>query len=909
MTKTLKIGLASGLIIWLLSFVQLQAWSDSLLIRAHFDDRPLVEVLDQLTVQYKIRFAYEPASIEGIKITAYIESRPLNEAIALILGASGLDYKILQDRQVMIRPGVSDPERASALDKARPQTMRLEGYIKDAENAMPLPYANISIPGTRYGTIGQKDGRFIFIVPYTEESIELKISYLGYEGKRVQLSSGKRRVVVGLQARSRVLEVVEIEEKQPLLLNSEEISKLILSSDRLPALPSLGAHDLFQALKYLPGVNGLDESSVGLSVRGGTENENLILLDGISLYYIDHFWGVFSSFNPEAIDQVEVYKSNFPLKYGGRTSSVINLSGKSADPDKLHASLGTNLLSSQFKLELPIANKLSLLVAARRSYSDIIQSDLYKNLFELVRTQENLTPTPDSMAANMNSLSLQTPDYYFYDVHAKAMFRPTEGEDLSLSFFQGVDVLDLSTKRDFFYPRRGIPQRAVESTTNKTKWLNRGASFQWQKQWLPQVESELSLSFSQFEKSFELATTVTRSSRDMDITRLRSSIYDLNKIDDVSFRPSVNWQLNANNQISIGGAFNRNAVKYQFEVNDRRPLRRDQLDTLGNTTSLFVEHTFQNQKGLELRWGLRDTYYSNTAQHYLSPRFSLQYQLDPHLQLKAAWGQYYQFTKEVYFQTHLGKLRSFWGLANGENVPVNKAIHYVLGFSVKYPDFLLDVEAYRKDMSGLVIYSTLRYVPGAIRNNRPAPVYAFFQGQGVSTGLDILLQKSSGLYTGWIAYSLGKVEHQYEGLNRGKAFAAEEDQRHELKFINMLRLGKWDLSLTWIYGSGKAFTNLSNQFRDNDINSPQDNFIQEERLPAYHRIDLGATYNFNLGPFDGEAGGSIYNLIDRTNVKYRQFLYTFEESRSVAGRTITRVIGDDAQLLGFTPNVFLNIRF
>lgn len=903
---------ASMLLASLLGPHALWAEQDSLLIRGHFINRPLVEVFNELSATYDLHFAYDPASVEDVTVSAHLPGQSVQEAMTLLLGHTQLEFRLLTPWQIVIRPGPSkEPKQGSA---PMPR-QHVKGYVRDAHTGLPLPFANVLVVGTQQGVVGRQDGRFSLSLPRQSQPIELNVSYLGFEAQRIRWIPSAEPLLVELKpAQASTTPPVEIRDR-PSLMSEQGISQLRLSARRLSSLPSMGEQDLLHALKYLPGVNGLNETSVGLSVRGGSAEENLLTLDGMTLYKVDHFWGIFSVFNSEAIEQMKVYKSDFPLKYGGRTSSIIELEGRAARSDRWHASAGVNLLSAQLQLEVPFTPKLSLMLAGRRSYTDVLESQLYQQLFAFASEQEEndigLEPvrTPDTTQRLANPLGTRSPSYYFYDLHAKLRFQPRKGSRWDLNYFQGGDVLDFSVERAFEYPRRRITQRVEEQTVNLNKWTNQGISAQWQTSWDEAWETTATLAYSTYEETETLDTDIERTSPDTLTSVNRSLFREENSIHDLRLQGDVRWQPSEQHAWQAGGEVQQLETFYDLVVNQRTSPRRAQLAT---SYMLYLGHDYRPTSALHLKAGLRATRYSPTATNYLSPRASLRYEPARGVHLKAAWGVYYQFAREIYRLNQLGDLDTFWGLAEAPSLPVGRATHWVLGAGYQTETFQVDVEAYQKDLSGLTTYSTLAFSPERVRRiERQIPDYRFYQGTGLIQGLDLLLKQRLGDYTGWLAYTLGKVTHRYQGLNRGMAFPAEEDQRHQLKWVNLLQVGAWDLSLTYVYGSGRAFTDLGVLFLENDEEpSPENVALQTERLPAYHRVDLGATRRLHLGPsLQVEVGASIYNLLNRQNIQYRQYLYAFGQSTGTGPPLRTSIVGDDAQLLGFTPNVFFRISF
>ena len=300
---------------------------------------------------------------------------------------------------------------------------------------------------------------------------------------------------------------------------------------------------------------------------------------------------------------------------------------------------------------------------------------------------------------------------------------------------------------------------------------------------------------------------------------------------------------------------------------------------------------------MTLTLGGRASYYNGTAEWYVEPRFSALVAITANLRLKGAYGRYHQFVNRVVNENVTEGSRDFWLLADGDLVDVQGSTHYVAGAAYEQGDFLFDVEAYHKELDGLSEFS-LRFRRTGLETEQ-----LFFNGTGTARGIEFLAQKRVGRLTGWLTYTIADVEHRFPGLNDGDPFPALHDQRHEFKAVSAAQLGRWNVSATWTYGSGKPYTAPEAEFSIELLDGETQNFIHvgeknSLRLPAYHRLDVAAQYHFTLGGFRGDIGVSVFNLYNRTNVWYREF-----------DLTTSPALVTDVSYLGVTPNISIRMEY
>lgn len=780
------------------------------------------------------------------------------------------------------------------------QTITISGIVKDIESGETLPFANVFVKDTNIGTTTNEDGYFtLFNVP-SETSI-IQVQYLGYEIETLVLSSEivNTKITVLMRPTNDQLEEVTItgSTKQQIVKLNENISQISLSPKELASIPNLGEKDIFRALQLLPGVSGTNESSAGLYVRGGTPDQNLVLLDGFTVYHVDHFYGFFSAFNSDAIKDIQLYKGGFPAEFGGRLSSIMDLTGKVGNSNKLSFSGGVSLLSANATLEIPIGEKANLLIAGRRSYTDILQSGLYNDIFDLYNDSNALDNVDGStISSNGFQVNETEPAFYFYDLNAKFSYKPTDKDVISVSLYNGEDNLDNSRDNENTFGSRNDEERTINTDIDDLlNWGNFGASLRWARQWNNKFYSNVVGAYSNYFSERNRLNTATIQSADSTNTSKVGSLED-NTLTDYTLRIHNEYKLNAKHSIEFGGQLTQNDVDYKYTLNDSTTVI-EQYDK-GLLSTLYMQDNWQPIKALKVLGGVRVSHFDITDEIYYEPRLSASYQLNEQIKLKGAWGKYYQFVNRIVREDVTQGSRDFWLLADDDTNPISTAEHLIFGASYEIDNWLFDVEYFEKDMTGLSEFS-LRFQSAL---GTDAENQLFFEGTGISRGVEFLIQKKVGKYTGWLGYTLSEVVHTFPDIS-DYSFYALHDQRNEFKLVNALKAGRWDLGATWVYGSAKPYTAPNGTYTITLLDGTETQYVSVGdknglRLPAYHRLDVSATCNFKLGSGKGSVGLSLFNLYNRKNIWYKEFEVVDDE-----------IIETNVNYIGFTPSVFFNVSF
>ena len=438
-----------------------------------------------------------------------------------------------------------------------------------------------------------------------------------------------------------------------------------------------------------------------------------------------------------------------------------------------------------------------------------------------------------------------------------------------------------------------------------TKWGNLGVSTKWSRKIHDRFYSHLLFSYSSYFSKYGMNRSFNSTSAIDSLNFFRgaaiASLED-NKLEDLSVRLDNEWHLTNSHDLKIGLGSSRFNVRYSSTRNDTIDLVRRETNAVQG--SGYIQDLWKITPDIELTAGLRGTYYQKTGSMYYEPRASLVYSLTDYFRLKGAWGRYYQFVSRITNENILEGSRDFWMLSDNSLEP-GFAEHWIGGASLENDDYLLDFEAYYKDLDKVVEYSRRASYARAIlfgsQSSEQLRGSGFFQGTGFSRGVDILAQKKTGRLTGWIGYSHGKVTYEFPELNNGRPYPASHDRTHEVSVVGKLSIKKWDLSATWVYATGKAYTVPESQYYLQFKDGTRKGYIHisdknSYRLPDYHRLDVSLSRSFETRTTKYILGFSMFNLYNNTNIWYRQF-----------NLDTVPVAVTDIKMLGITPTVYFQV--
>jgi hypothetical protein len=751
-------------------------------------------------------------------------------------------------------------------------------------------------------TISDEKGRFTITKPNNIDSVT--VSFVGYQSKKIALFDMEDLKVL-LEQDATFLQPFILKNYEMYHNISSKTGRISINPRQVSSLPNLGQIDVFKSIQLMPGISATDESNGGLQIRGSSSGQNLVLFDGFTIYHLDHFFGIYSTFNSSTINNVNVYKGGFGAEYGGRISSVIEVTGKHGSTDQFHGSLSMDMLSINAHVEFPISKKLSLIAGARSSYFELAGNSIFEDF-----VQSNRVDLIESNQFVVEEDPLEiTPSASFYDFYTKIRFAPSINETLDLNVFFSEDTYNgniIDEQPDY-----------ITEINDDANWGNFGLSFLWEKYYKNNWSNKLVAGYSAYKNSssYEVEEIINEidSVNDFNFdfdTTFFSNYVKNNSIEDFTFKYFVNKAFSEQLNTHIGFEFNAitssNELTYFDEIED------DFKDT-GNQFA-FIFNNNLNLNKLNASIGARIQTFSNTDFLALEPRLSARYQLRKDFFFKGSYSLHHQFIHQLLLTPFGNSDQFYWVISDGEEYPIQKSHHYIFGAEYAYKKFGFDIEFYQKNNTGVLFNDFVYY------SLEPIEFIESYEGSNTNTGMDLLIKYQEKKYESWLSYSLSKSINAFPILNDGAVYYSNLDQRHELSFTNILKMEKWEFSSGFISGSARPYTPPRALASDELYNFVE---INKERLPSYHRLDLSAKYNFTFKQFEGFVGLSLFNVYNKRNVRSRRFAYEldlvddFEEIVSDPDFDPNdedelfdvSVAPIDVLLLGFTPNLSLNIRF
>ena len=865
------------------------------------------KVLDDISTDSKIKFAFDREQFSQINI----DDRPMKKTLRLFLdqlcGENKLvwvqtpdsviyfsnKYEELTSKPVepkMVRSYTGPPKKS---------LFTLSGVIKDKLTGEALPFANISVKGTSIGTFANADGFFTLLKVPTDTST-LFVSYIGYENENIYLTPDlpASKFLIEMDAQMQNLkEVVISGEQVELMKTNDKISTLKMVPQKLSTLPNIGETDVLRSFQLMPGVSAANESSSNLYVRGGTPDQNLILYDGFTIYQVDHLYGFYSAFNPNAIKDAQLYKGGFESKFGGRLSSVLEITGKDGNSKGFNIGGDVSLLSFSLFAEVPIGKRFTSLIAYRRSYQGLLYDKIFKQVNNTTSTRVAFKGNGRMPGGGASVESTVTS--YFYDLNAKFTYRPTPKDILSLSLYNGTDHLDNGTQMDSPAPPGGSGLSFSMDNKDISIYGNMGAGFKWMRNWNTKIYGNTLISFSEFYNKRERSSSGIRFENEGSSNNINAGLNEHNKLVDLSFKSDYSFTANNSHLLGAGLFLTNYQTSYDFGDNDTASvIKSNQQGFLGG---FYLQDKIKLMKSkLTITPGIRTSYFSPTQKAYFEPRLSISYNLTEKIKFIGETGKFYQFANRVLREDILSGSRDFWILSDNNLVPVSSAIHYIAGVSYETTDFLASVEGYYKDINGVSEYS-IRFRP---TKNGTSSDANFYHGIGYSEGVEFLFQKKYGKLTGWISYSAGEAKNKID-VYGSNYFSASQDVTHEVKIVSLYELKNWSFSATWVYATGRPYTAPDGAYSIALLNGTEQTYINFgaknlSRLPDYHRFDIGITYHLKNKETKqewGNIGLSVFNVYNRRNIWYKEYQIISNE-----------VIETDKLFLGITPNLTITLK-
>lgn len=753
---------------------------------------------------------------------------------------------------------------------ANAQKYTISGSVKDLHSGENLIGASIYNIPTAQGTTANTYGFYSITLP--SDSVHLRVSYVGYEPQIFRFFlSGDTTIAITL-TEGTVLQEVEITgTREDQIQESTRMGTIDVPIDQIKKLPALmGEVDVLKVLQLLPGVQSGSEGSSGLYVRGGGPDQNLILLDGVPVYNASHLFGFFSVFNADAINRVELVKGGFPARYGGRLSSVIDISMKEGNSKEIHGEGAIGLIASRLTLEGPIIkDRTSFIVSARRTYIDLLARPLIKN-------QTN---------------GKEDGGYFFYDLNAKINHRINKKNHLYLSTYSGDDKAFAKSRSNSRSPD------GEESRSSKDNlglgWGNITTALRWNSVITNKLFTNVTATYSRyrFKVSANSDETYTTTNPDTTIRNYFATQYN-SGIRDHAVKIDFDYLPNPDHYIRFGAQM----IQHLFTPGVLNYRSQEQQDTIlgpkktyAKEFSVYVEDDFLITPKLKVNAGLHASGFlvDNKFYQSLQPRFAARYLINSKLSAKVSYAQMTQFI-HLLSNAGIGLPTDLWVPSTQQVKPEQSSLTSIGAAYNLNSTYEFSVEGYYKKMNGLI-----EYKEGASYLNIESDWQTKVErGEGQSYGAEFFLQKKTGRLNGWVGYTLSWSNRKFPNINDGKTFPYRYDRRHDFEIAATYQLKKnKEFAMTWVYGTGAAVTLPQSTYQQGD-ETPNPNRDRgydptveyyagrnSYRMRAYHRLDI--SYTISKKTKWGERSWSFgaYNLYSRRNPFFMDLTYDKEGNK------------------------------
>jgi hypothetical protein len=773
----------------------------------------------------------------------------------------------------------------------------ISGYIKDAGNGEALIGATVLVKEIKGGTVSNAYGFYSITLPRGEYNLDYRYVGFAVVQKTIELNKDVR-LDLELSIDARQLEEVVIRSEavdKNVQATEMSIAKLTIKSiEKIPAFA--GEVDIVKSVQFLPGVSTVGEGASGFNVRGGAVGQNLVLLDEAPVYQSSHMFGFFSVFNPDAVQDVTLYKGGVPSQYGGRLSSILDIRMKEGNTKEYHVDAGIGTIFSRLAIQGPIVkDKASFIIATRRSYADLFA----KAFTDLLQDGAGL---------------------YFYDLTAKTNVKINENNRIFLSGYFGRDVF----KFDKF---QGMD------------WGNSTATLRWNHIY----DNRLFSNYTVFLSNYDYGFCFGENSHDKFEWKSRILTYN--------FKPEYTWFINTKNELKFGGE----AILYRFEpaktfvVSNNESTNTSLDDRRASEISLYVGNDQHINEKLSVQYGIRYSsfsYIGGKVYHYadtipgnekrlisvtengqneiiesfgnLEPRISFRFKLSENASVKGSYNRMNQYIHLISNTTTTTPVDVWQPSTN--NIRPEQGDQVTLGYFRNFLDNRLETSA---ELYYKWSRNQVEYIDGADIFVNEYLESQLLSGIGRSYGLELYVGKNTGRFTGWISYTLGKSELKVDGINfgndkinhQGNWYPTRYDQRNNLKLVTSYDLTqKISISANFSYISGTPTTYPTDRITVQDYVIPYISGSKRNnvRIPDYHRLDLSVTFSNIWRGKKGHSGEdnlviSVYNLYARKN----PFSIYFSQGsdRQTAGEPLITSSTQLSIIGTLIPAITYNIKF
>ncbi len=755
----------------------------------------------------------------------------------------------------------------------------ISGYIEDESSGEKLIAANVIDLKGLDGNTSNTYGFYSLTLP--SDSVYLSFSYIGYQTKVVPLFLDKDLTInIKLTNEATLNEIEIVAERFGRIEEETQMSRVDVPIEQIKKMPALlGEVDVLKTLQLLPGVQSGGEGQNGLYVRGGSPDQNLVLLDGVPVYNVSHVLGIFSVFNADAIKNVTLTKGGFPARYGGRLSSVLEINMKEGNMKEFHGEGSIGLISSKLTLEGPIKkDKTSFIVSARRTYADLIFKPIIK-------------------AAAADEGAQVTPKLYFYDLNAKLQHKVNEKHRVFLSMYSGADVFGNKYKEDNIVSDAGI------------NWGNIIGALRWNYQ----INNKLFLNTTATYSNYDIDFFVGFEDKNSSSNEKYSARY-ISGIEDWTGKLDFDYIPNPNHYIKFGGSatnhtYRPGALSWKLESGS------EALDTtIGSQKLESMEYDLYVEDDMKFgafkaNVGLHASGFKVGKKFYpsLQPRIGMRYLLDNDIAIKGAFTTMTQFINLLTSEA-LSLPTDLW-VPSTENIKPQTSWQAALGAAKTFKgDYEISVEGFYKEMKNVISYKEGSSFFTGFGTDWQTKVT---QGDGEAYGLEFFVQKKRGKTTGWVGYTLSWNYRTFPEINGGKTYPFRYDRRHDMSFVVSHQLtDRISFSGAWIFGTGNAVSLPTARYSTgtNGWGFSEDVEILGDknayRMSNYHRLDLSVEFLKEKRGYERKWIISVYNAYWNKNPYYLLATTDYDPDTGQEKRLLKEI-----SILPIIPSVSYSFKF
>jgi CarboxypepD_reg-like domain/TonB dependent receptor-like, beta-barrel/TonB-dependent Receptor Plug Domain len=716
--------------------------------------------------------------------------------------------------------------------------LSVRGFVVDGASGEPLPVANVVVDGFQKGSSTNLDGYF-HIPGIQPGDYTLLVSYLGYNQIEYEVTvtdDVMDPLRIELSQQSVQLQTVTFKAKKNSseeIRQSARVSTVPIDGTTIRQMPSLGAEmDVLRAMQSIPGVKASSEISSQLFVRGGSSDMTLIQMDQSTVYNPSHLFGLFSTFNADAVKHVNLMKGAFPAEYGQRAGSVLEVITNDGNREKTEGVVNIGIISAKAALEGPLPGKIgSYAISGRRTYFDI--------LLDQMRKQDSFSDLPD---------------YYFYDANGKINLDLTKRTTLTVGGYLGLDELTSEFGAD------------DNRSDMRVYWGNQTFTSRFR-----QVVGNSSFftagyAYTRYRSGFEFNNQSTL------LYKFRDRFYDS------SFRGDLEIYSFENHKIKTG----YEAKKYTVDVTSGdEDVTFYTIDTNSWNHAFYIQDNWKIGANFEIMPGVRSTYHAKSHENEIDPRLAILYHYDTRTRFKLAGGKYTQYVDVMTSDFELASSFDVW-TPNDGTVKPTYTNQLVFGFEHDpRSDLEFTFEAYYNDLNRI-------HVVAPNLDRAETAKGAFLIGEGYAYGAEFMLRKKAGRLTGWLGYSVSWSKRKFPiteesvGINKGLSYYPKWDRRHDFVAIANYNLNhRWDMSTSWRYNTGQGYTNVNGVFTQHYGLAPNENTDNRNReivpglknnyrFPADHRLDVTFTYKHKFFGLPAKLNFSVYNVYNHRSIWVQQ---------------------------------------